>query len=279
MNTGLTATVPPPKFDHLLGLTDRRGTFEHARLAGASPDVGYRTNDVARVLVVATREPGSTPTLNGLAAVSLRFLGDSQALSGACRTRMDSTGHWLGEPGLDDCWGRRIWGLGTAILHSNVAWARRTAIVGVRARRTGSLAAAVGDGVRSPGRRRTARLGPEHPAARKLVTDYAASIDAPTGDTAWPWPQPRLTHGNAVLAEAMIAAGGALDDATLRQRGLDLLAWLVGYETADRRLSPTPIAGRGPEDARPAFDQQPVQVSALADACARAAVVDIDREQ
>jgi hypothetical protein len=48
------------------------------------------------------------------------------------------------------------------------------------------------------------------------------------------------------------------------------------HETADRRLSPTPIAGRGPEDARPAFDQQPVQVSALADACARAAVVDND---
>jgi hypothetical protein len=117
---------------------------------------------------------------------------------------------------------------------------------------------------------------PGHPAARKLVTDYAASIKAPTGDSAWPWPQPRLTHGNAVLAEAMIAAGVALDDATLRQRGVDLLAWLVDYETADRRLSPTPIAGRGPEDARPAFDQQPVQVSALADACARAAVVDND---
>lgn len=44
------------------------------------------------------------------------------------------------------------------------------------------------------------------------------------------------------------------------------------HETADRRLSPTLIAGRGPEDARPAFDQQPVQVSALADACARALV-------
>jgi hypothetical protein len=44
------------------------------------------------------------------------------------------------------------------------------------------------------------------------------------------------------------------------------------HETADRRLSPTPIAGRGPEDARPAFDQQPVQVSALADACAPALV-------
>jgi hypothetical protein len=44
----------------------------------------------------------------------------------------------------------------------------------------------------------------------------------------------------------MIAAGVALNDATLRRRGLDLLAWLVDYETADRHLSPTPSRAKGP---------------------------------
>ena len=62
----------------------------------------------------------------------------------------------------------------------------------------------------------------------------------------------RTGTDSAGRAEAMIAAGVALNDATLRRRGLDLLAWLVDYETADRHLSPTPIAGRGPGDARPA---------------------------
>ena len=128
-STGVTATMPRPNFDHLLGLTDRRGTFEHARHGEPSQDVGYRTDDVARALVVATREPGPDTTLNGLAAVSLRFLGDAQALSGACYTRMDSAGRWPGEPALDDCWGLCIWALGTTVLHSNVAWARQTAIV------------------------------------------------------------------------------------------------------------------------------------------------------
>ena len=44
------------------------------------------------------------------------------------------------------------------------------------------------------------------------------------------------------------------------------------------RQAPVPYRdrGQGSEDPRPAFDQQPVQVSALADACARAAVVDND---
>ncbi|HVQ52921.1 MAG TPA: glycosyltransferase, partial [Mycobacterium sp.] len=97
---------------------------------------------------------------------------------------------------------------------------------------------------------------------------------APNGDPAWPWPEPRLTYANALLAEAMIAAGNALDDSTLRQRGLDLLGWLIEFETADGHLSPTPVGGRGAEDARPGFDQQPIEVATLADACARAAVVD-----
>ena len=67
----------------------------------------------------------------------------------------------------------------------------------------------------------------------------------------------------------MIAAGVVLDDPALRQRCLDSLEWLLGYETHDGHLSPTPVSGRGPGDARPAFDQQPIEVATLADACAR----------
>jgi hypothetical protein len=114
----------------------------------------------------------------------------------------------------------------------------------------------------------------EHQPARKLITDYVASLAPPNGDRAWPWPEPRLAYANAVLAEAMIAAGVALEDMGLQQQGLDLLGWLLDYETTDGHLSPTPVGGRGPEDVKPAFDQQPIEVAALADACARAAVVD-----
>ena len=270
----MTATTPPPKFDHLLRLTDRRGTFEHACLTEPVPEHGYCTDDVARVLVVATREPGPEPTLNGLAGVALRFLDEAQAPTGACRNRMDSTGRWVDQPTLDDCWGRCIWGLGTAAAHSNVAWARQSAIVQFERAAQERSAWPRAMAFAALGAAELLAVDPEHRAARELITDYAASIAAPNGDPAWPWPEPRLTYANAVLAEAMIAAGVALDDATLRQRGLDLLAWLVDYETADGHLSPTPVAGRGAGDARPGFDQQPIEVSTLADACARAAAVD-----
>jgi hypothetical protein len=273
----MTATAPAPKFDHLLRLTDRRGTFEHACLAEPAAEHGYCTDDVARVLIVATREPGPEPTLNGLAGVSLRFLDDAQALTGACRNRMDSTGRWTDEPSTEDHWGRCLWALGTAAAHSGVGVVRKVAVIqferGAQERSVWPRAMAFA----ALGAAELLAVDPEHRAARELITDYAASIAAPNGDAAWPWPEPRLTYANAVLAEAMIAAGVALDDTTLRQRGLDLLAWLLDYETADGHLSPTPVAGRGAEDARPGFDQQPIEVAALADACARGAAVDANQ--
>jgi hypothetical protein len=270
----MTATVPPPKFDHLLRMTDRRGTFEHARFAEPRPEHGYCTDDMARVLVVATREPNSAGEVNGLARVAIQFLNDAQSYAGACRNRMDRKGRWEDEPTVADWWGRCIWGLGTAAAHSDVGLVRRLAVVQFeRAAK-----------VRSPWPRAMAfaalgaaellSVDPGQSAARALLADYADSVAKPNGEPAWPWPEPRLTYANAVLPEAMIAAGVALGDPTLRQQGLDLLGWLVEYETAGDHLSPTPAGGRGPDDVRPAFDQQPIEVSALADACARAAAMD-----
>ena len=124
-----TAIAPAPVFDHLLAMTDRRGTFEHACLDQPRPEHGYCSDDMARVLVVATREPDASGEVNGLAGVAVRFLGEAQALTGACRNRMDSTGKWLDEAALDDCWGRCLWGLGTAVAHSDVVWIRKMALV------------------------------------------------------------------------------------------------------------------------------------------------------
>jgi hypothetical protein len=272
----MTAAIPTPVFDHLQRMTDHRGTFEHARLTEPDPEHGYCTDDVARVLVVTTRQPGLDRTLNGVAGTALRFLGEAQALTGACRNRMDSKGKWTDEPAVEDAWGRCLWGLGTAAAHSDVAWARQSAIMqferGAQERSPWPRAMAFA----ALGAAEMLAFDPDNRAARLLIIDYAASLAEPNGDPAWPWPEPRLTYANAVLPEAMIAAGAVLEDGSLRQRGLDLLAWLLDVETTDGQLSVTPATGRGPGEKGPAFDQQPIEVSTLADACARAATVDDD---
>lgn len=266
--------MPTPIFDHLRRLTDHRGTFGHAWFAERGPERGYRTDDMARVLVVTTREPDPARTLNGLAGVAVRFLAQAQSLDGPCRNRMDNDGRWTDQPALEDCWGRCLWALGTAAAHSVVAHVRQMAIVqfecAAKGRSTSSRAMAFA----ALGAAELLAVDPDHRGALGLVTDYASSLTLPNADAAWPWPEPRLTYSNGVLAEAMVAAGVALDDPILRQRGLDLLAWLLDYETSDGHFSPTPTTGRGADDPRPAFAQRPIEVSALADACARAAAND-----
>ena len=265
---------PEPIFDHLLRLTDQRGTFEHASFSEPRIECGYCTDDMARVLVVAARQSDGLAETNRLTRVAVQFLNDAQSFAGPCRNRMDRNGRWIDEPAVEDAWGRCLWGLGTAAARSDVSLVRRLAVIQFeRAAK-----------VRSPWPRTMAfaALGaaellavePGNRPARALITDYAAGIARPNSDPAWPWPEPRLTYANAVLPEAMIATGVALEDLALRKRGLDLLAWLVDYETANGYLSPTPAGGRGPGDARPGFDQQPIEISTIADACARAAGVD-----
>jgi hypothetical protein len=266
--------TPAPRFDHLLRLTDRRGTFEHACLAEPLPEHGYCTDDVARVLVVATREPDTEGEVNGLARVAVRFLNEAQAFTGACRNRMDRNGRWTDEPTTEDHWGRCLWGLGTAAAHSDVGLVRRLAVIQFERAAQGRSKWPRAIAFAALGAAELLAVQPDNSAARALITDYADGVAEPNGDPAWPWPEPRLTYANAVLAEAMIAAGVALDRQALWQRGLDLLAWLLDYETMDGHLSPTPAAGRGADDPRPAFDQQPIEVSTLADACVRAAAVD-----
>lgn len=270
------STIPQPEFDHLLHMTDDRGTFEHAEFTDPRPEHGYCTDDMARVLVVSTREPNAGRAVRDLVELSLRFVGDAQTLHGTYRNRMDVRGHWTDRPTLDDCWGRSIWALGTAAAQAEENWVRQVAVVqferAVRLRspwpRAMSFAAI--------GAAEMLAAKPAHRDARALLADAADLLCALGGDGAawWPWPEPVLSYANAVIPEALIAAGSLLGRPAVLAKGLDLLGWLLDHETIDGHLSVTPAGGSRPGAARPAFDQQPIEAAALADACARAAAVD-----
>jgi hypothetical protein len=269
----VNAISPEPVFTHLFAMTDHRATFEHAELAVPRREHGYCTDDMARVLVVATREPQASGPLKGLAGKALQFLNEAQSYDGACRNRMNTAGNWTDQPSTDDHWGRMIWGLGTAAAHSEVSLVRRLAVIqferAAKARSPHPRARAFA----AVGAADILAFEPGHVAALRLLADYAV-LPEPSPNVEWPWPEPRLTYANAILAEAMIAAGVALDDDALRERGLYALEWLLACETTDGHLSPTPVGGRGPGDTKPAFDQQPIEVATLAEACARAAATD-----
>ena len=91
--------TPEPDFGHLISMTDERGTFEHALFSEPRPEHGYCSDDMARVLVVATRERGHAPAMRNLAMLSLQFLQDALDSQGKCRNRMNRNGGWEDVPG------------------------------------------------------------------------------------------------------------------------------------------------------------------------------------
>jgi hypothetical protein len=260
-------------------MTDARGTFEHALFREARPEHGYCTDDMARVLVVATRESSAGPEVRHLAVLALRFLLEALEPQGKCRNRMNQDGTWEDTPTLNDCWGRCIWGLGTAASHSDDDEIRHRATRGLeqalrpRSPWPRAMAFAV------LGAAELLTVHPNDSSARALLVDAADSMTRVRWHAGWPWPERRLTYANATLPEAMIVAGSALDRPVLLKRGLDLLEWLLDRQTSRGHLSVTPAGGSGPEDHGPGFDQQPIEVAALADACARAHSVDSNNQR
>ena len=258
-----------PVFTHLRRLTDAGGLYEHA--AGIVPrrEHGYCVDDVARALVVVCREPDSG--LDDLRDQYLSFVLAAQVPDGRFHNRRRADLSWPDAPSVEDCWGRALWGLGTTV--ARVPQLRERALAAFHR----------GAALRSPHRRSMAfaALGaaevlgvvPEHAGARALVTAAARVIGRPALDKVWPWPEPRLSYANAVLPDALLAAGAALDAPSLVADGLRLLGWLLDEQTRDGHLSVVPAGGRSPGETGPGFDQQPIEVAALADACARAHLI------
>ncbi len=258
----MTAPVlAAPPFGHLRRLTDAGGLHEHARGTAPHRPHGYCVDDVARALVVVAREGDAD--LADLREQYLAFVLAAQAGDGAFRNRRGADRRWRGRPSTEDCWGRALWGLGSAAddLRALAAFE-----LGARLRSPHPRSMAYA----ALGAAEVVRRDPAHPVALDLLAAAAGVIGRPTPRPGWPWPEPRLAYANAVLPDALLAAGGALAAPRLVADGLTLLGWLLDLQTRDGRLSLVPVGGRGPADPAPGLDQQPIEAAALADACARA---------
>jgi hypothetical protein len=264
---------PEPSFTHLMRLSDDTGLLEHAQGASPRREYGYCVDDVARGLVVICREPEPSSDLIRLAERYLAFVLHAQTPDGMFHNRLGYDRQWQDQPGTGDWWGRAMWGLGTVVADGPGDWMRHDALAGFergsgcRPRWARAMAFA------ALGAAEVLSVRPEHVGARRLLADAETAVGRPASDRNWPWPQPRLEYANAVLAETLMAAGEHLGHDTATADGLDLLGWLLDVETRDGHLSTTPVGGWRAPEPRPAFDQQPIEAAALADACARALAV------
>jgi hypothetical protein len=263
-------------FRHLFRMSDDVGLFEHASGAIPRREHGYCVDDVSRGLIVLCREPLPSDAVVDLAACYLAFLAHAQDPDGRFHNRLGYDRQWHDTPDTGDWWGRALWGLGTAAACGSEPWIRAAALdhfdrgahlrpVHLRSMAFAALGAA-----------QVLTVLPEHRAARDLLADAVRAIGPSGSDPGWPWPQDRLHYANAILPEVLLSAGHALRDRFAMARGLQLLDWLLAVEDNDGHLSPAPVGGWSLGDERPGFDQQPIEVAALADACATAFAITAD---
>ncbi len=222
------AGLRPPR------LHDRRSRHVRARpLREPRPEHGYCTDDMARVLVVATREANGMPAMRHLAMLSLRFLLEALDPQGKCRNRMNRRGAWDDSPALDDCWGRCIWGLGTAASHSDDDVIRHSGRSRARASHETALTVAEGNGIRGAGCGRIA----QRPSRRQIGALLAvrcrrfddASPQVCRMAVARAAPHLRQRHpprGDDRRRDSRSSVRSSCSS------GLDLLEWLLDRETS-----------------------------------------------
>jgi hypothetical protein len=259
-------------FEHLYRLSDDTGLFEHARGALARREHGYCLDDVARGLLVLSREPYPTGAQTALVGRYLAFVAHAQGPDGSFHNRLGFDRRWEDAASTGDWWGRALWGLGGTVAGNGPQWQRDEALhlfeLGQHLRSAWPrplIFAALGAAD-------VIRALPGHAGAREMLS-AVLDLPRPPADLEWPWPEPRLTYANASWAEALLAAGDVLGDRAAVDDGLRMSAWLVDASSARGHLSVSPAAGRGPHEHHSGFDQQPIEVAAIADACARAYIL------
>ncbi|NPV70528.1 MAG: glycosyltransferase [Firmicutes bacterium] len=280
--TWVTASGPSPLLDinlnHLKTLTDDVGLLQHAFFTTPDRIHGYCTDDNARALIATIMNWHLLNEESVLALMQVYLAFVNHAIdwhTGSVRNFMSYERRWLEEAGSEDCHGRTAWALGHC-----VALAPNDSILGLSTRLFNRILGRCST-MTSPracahlvlgcleylkrfgGDRDAREVAYSH--ARRLHEMLQANTTA-----GWHWFEDIVAYDNARLSQALIVAGNRFADQALLQAGLTSLEWLLELQSDpnDGHLSPVGTAGwyqKGKERAR--FDQQPIEVSALVDAC------------
>jgi glycosyltransferase involved in cell wall biosynthesis len=266
----LASTLPELRLDHLLRLTDDTGIIQHATFSVPARSTGYCVDDNARALIVALHAEhlASSRETMQLVTTYLAYLHHAQDGDGGFHNLMRYDRSVEPSPPSDDCLGRAVWALGTAVQLSPEEGHRLLA--------REMLARAL------PG---TAQLGPRGTAA--TVLGLVSFLDAHPGDESarahlgrlvdklidryrdesrdgWHWFEPSLTYDNALIPLALFRAYQVTGERTSLRIAREALEFLESVCFLDGQLVLVGNAGwhcRGGTKAQ--ADEQATDAAAL----------------
>src|ERR1019366_9171748 len=110
---------PELNLDHLYHMTDSTGIFQHANFTAPNHSEGYCTDDNARALILAVllgQLAEAPKRVRALATTYAAFLDYAfNPITARFHNFLGVDRLWLDQQGSEDCQGRAIWALGTAV--------------------------------------------------------------------------------------------------------------------------------------------------------------------
>lgn len=281
--------LPEIKFNHLKKLSDSTGIFQHATYSIPNRNEGYCTDDNVRALMTAIINKYSfdDDSLDWHVDKYLTFVNHSfNSEKGLFRNFMSYERKWLEESGSEDCNGRIIFVLGYIIKNTNsnsvlalVKSLFDRSIKNMESFKSPRTLAYIIMGCifylnRFSGAREVNRIC-------KTLSDRLMDSYNTTSTSDWHWFEGSLTYDNARLPQALLMAGAFLHKKTYITVGMESLSWLYDnlYDSDKNCLSLIGNDGwfvKGKSKAK--YDQQPIEIPAIIDACYQAYNINSDAE-
>ncbi|MBK8551989.1 MAG: glycosyltransferase family 4 protein [Ignavibacteria bacterium] len=271
-------SLPDVNLTHLKNMTDDTGIFQHATYSIPNPNHGYCTDDNVRALLVAVmhkvhfNDDSIDPYINRY----LQFVYNAfNPEKGLFKNFMSYDRRWLDDVGSDDCNGRVIFAFGYLI--RNV---KSHSILGLVKNLFDASIKNMLD-IRSPRAIAYIILGcisyldkfSGASEIRKILNKFSHSLyefyaNTKSGD--WLWFENSLTYANARLPQALIVAGKCLKKRNLH---LQVLSHSDGFMIIYMIKKKKYLSLIGNEkwfvkgETKSKYDQQPVEIPGLIDAC------------
>jgi glycosyltransferase involved in cell wall biosynthesis len=270
--------LPELNLCHLLNLTDDTGIFQHSKYSIPNRRYGYTTDDNARAAIVALKvwnlfkDDCVLPMLiKYLSFLSYSYDQDKEIV----RNELSFDRRWLKSKASEDHHGRLVWALGNAISYPPREEISHFAIELLFncLKKVASFSSPRAWAFSILGITKYLNKFPEDKNAQNLNGELASrllNLFKENSSDDWIWVEDIVSYENARLPQALLEEGRLSGNKEMKEWGLDALKWLINIQTDQESGYLSVIGNKGwfkRNGKKTEFDQQPVEVAALIDAC------------